>query len=66
METTSNLVLPPSADRNIRVVSRAELAQFLREKSGIRFALSPYTGLRTVVIPSEEEAVKIARRLRDF
>jgi hypothetical protein len=62
--TTTVLTLPQ--DRNIRVVSRAELAQMLREKGNIRFGLSPYSGLRTVEIPPVEESLAIARRLRDF
>ena len=66
METLSNIVLPPSADRNIRVVTREEYAQMMRENGGIKFNLSPLTGLRQVVIPDAEESRIIARRLRDF
>jgi len=67
MDTSTTTVLHPSAtDRRVRIVTRAEAAQFLRERAGIRFTLSPLTGLRAVEIPDAEEAIKIAKRLRDF
>ena len=68
MDTSSLIVPSPSAvtDRNIRVATRAELAQLLREKGEIKFNLSPLTGLRQVVIPDSEESRIIAKRLRDL
>lgn len=63
---TSTTVLTLPQDRRVMIVTREEYAQMMREKAGIKFGLSPYSGLRTVEIPSEEEAIKIAKRLRDF
>ena len=68
METSPTIVLPPSAvtDRNIVTMSRQEYAEWLSAQAGIRFTLSPLTGLRQVVIPDSEESRMIAKRLRDL
>jgi hypothetical protein len=68
METSPTIVLPPSAvtDRNLVTMTRQQYAHHLREKGGIKFTLSPLTGLRQVVILDSEESRMIAKRLRDL
>jgi len=68
METSSTSVkLPPSAtDRNIVTMSRQEYAEWLSAQAGIRFTLSPLTGLRQVMVPDNLDSQIIAQRLRNL